>query len=144
MLESTPSVSRILRDRFQSAPRFGHSSRFANLFSQNDDEFNEYIMGLLIVALLILSLFLLWGFLLLVFKFCLGRKRVGFLSGTPFEGTSASNPWILRGRIVFGISCLLFIMFSIVFVTAGLGNLSVTTTSIGYAVSVSFRSGCYY
>lgn len=102
-------------------------------------------MGLLAVSLVLLSLFLFWGFLLVSLKVCFGPRRVGFLSGAPFRGKSSienddstnaavefHNPWIARGRALFPTSCVMIMVFSIVLVTAGLGNVEREGASLGY------------
>ena len=143
MSSSSASISRFLsrdfKDNFRSAPRFGHSNNFSHLFSKDDDEFYDYLVGLLAISILIVSFFLFWGLVLLVLKFCVGKKRVGFLSGAPFEmhTRTSSNPMIQRGRAVFAGSCLLFLFFAITLVTAGIGNLESTSESVGYGATVS-------
>lgn len=131
----------LLGDPFESVPRFGHSSSFASLYSPDPAVVYDYIIGILVVSLFILSIYACWGLILLIVKLCCGPKRVGFVSGAPFQATlpnGQTNPWILRGRILFGLSTLLFAVFSLTFVTLGVGNMVTTTKSIGQGASVSF------
>lgn len=124
--------------RFGSSPRFGHSKEFADLFSQEDGARNDYIVGILIMALILFSVFLIWGIMLVAFRCCLGRQRVGFLSGAPFQATGV-DPGIMAGQATFGMSLVFFVIFAILLVTAGIGNLDTTTTSIGHGATVRVR-----
>lgn len=134
-----------LKDRFGSVPRFGHSSDFSNLYSTNQDEYNDYIVGLLTMGLIFLSIFMTWLLLLLVFKLC--GAKVGFLSGTPFQATSlddpknglAVNPWISLSRIIFGTSVFFMLVFGLLLITAGIGNLDTTTQTIGYGAEQGYE-----
>jgi hypothetical protein len=63
--------------------RFGHTTDFAALFA-SQSESRDYITGLVWLALTFGIIFLVWIITILVF--CMfGKKRVGFLSGKPFE-----------------------------------------------------------
>lgn len=74
-----------MTETFTSTTRFGHSSNFAYLFG-TDEEQESYIAGLAWLGILVACLFAFW--LLLIMIFCiLGSKRVGFLSGKPFQRT---------------------------------------------------------
>ncbi|CAB9528074.1 expressed unknown protein [Seminavis robusta] len=134
---------RILKKRFQSAPRFGYSSTFSDLFSQDNDVSMNYVKGLLAAGLLILIIFLCWVLLLLVFK-CLGRRKVGFLSGAPFQAVISSgdapsvNPWIARGRFTVAFSCVAMVAFAVLLATAGIGNIDTTTTTIGDGATLGY------
>jgi len=70
-----------------------------------------------------------WSVLILVFK-CLGPERVGFLSGSNFVQTTESHKRPSRIRLIFLNSSLLVIIFSILLVTNGLGNLQRTVTTL--------------
>ncbi|CAB9511836.1 expressed unknown protein [Seminavis robusta] len=138
------TIPRILRERFRSGPRFGYSNTFSDYFSQDDDVAMDYVKGLLACGLFILSMFLCWVLLLLVFK-CLGRKKVGFLSGAPFHAMASNtdnhvavNPWISRGRCIVAFSCGAMFIFAILLTTVGLGNIDVTTTTIGDGAVMGF------
>ena len=140
------------------SPRFGHSNNFSDLFSSDDDVRKDYITGILIMALLLFSLFLIWGIVLLALKYasffhycCCGLQQVGFLSGAPFVETTTTtsrttettgrrkvvDPWIRTGQVTFGISLVMFVIFAILLVTVGIGNLDNTTTTIGNGAMVS-------
>ena len=74
---------------------------------------SDYIRGLLIISIFIFSFFLSWTLVLIVFK-CLGRKRVGFLSGSRFDDSLQGNRfWSPKGlRRMALFSCLLVIAVS--------------------------------
>ena len=61
-------------------PRFGHNSNFAKLVSSNQEEQVDYVVGILATAFFILSIFIFWAAAIVSCK-CLGRRRIGFLSG---------------------------------------------------------------
>jgi hypothetical protein len=65
--------------------RFGHSNNFTSLFQEDEDR-EDYILGLIFVGCLIMSLFLAWAVLLIIFK-CSFRQHqnVGFLSGSAYR-----------------------------------------------------------
>mmetsp|Transcript_10971 Transcript_10971/g.24173 ORF Transcript_10971/g.24173 Transcript_10971/m.24173 type:complete len:458 (-) Transcript_10971:2696-4069(-) len=63
--------------RMHEIPRFGYANDFSTL-ATNDP--NSYITGLTIFFGIVSGLLVLWGLFILIFK-CLGRSRVGFLSG---------------------------------------------------------------
>jgi hypothetical protein len=65
--------------------RFGHSNNFTSLF-QEDEDAEDYILGLIFVGCLIMSLFLAWAVLLIVLKCFLRQQNVGFLSGSAYRG----------------------------------------------------------
>lgn len=65
--------------------RFGHSSDFSDLFGTSSES-EDYIAGLVYLFILSASLTLIAFFVLLLLM-CLGKKRVGFLSGAPFHRT---------------------------------------------------------
>mmetsp|Transcript_7024 Transcript_7024/g.11109 ORF Transcript_7024/g.11109 Transcript_7024/m.11109 type:complete len:586 (+) Transcript_7024:2030-3787(+) len=104
-------------------PRYGHTRDFASIFASKDEAI-DYIQGLVIASIILLSVFLFWGILLLIFK-CIGAKRVGFLAGSAFvrpEDPSVNyhRPFICR--VVFLVSCLLFVLFSVLFNTEGVAH----------------------
>ena len=78
----------------------------------------DYSRGLLFVACITISFFSIWGFLLLLFK-CLGKKRVGVLSGDAFQ---KPNRHATIGRTIFGISLLFLWISSILFMTKGVAE----------------------
>jgi hypothetical protein len=73
-----------------------------------------------------MSVFTVWGCLLLLFK-CLGPKHLGVFSGHPYrrQGAKATT-----GRIIFLISSIIVMIFSILVVTKGLTQLDNTTDTI--------------
>ena len=75
---------------------------------------SDYITGLLILSIFIFSFFVSWTLVILVFK-CLGQKRVGYLSGSPFDDSTQGNrcckPKVLRWIAFF--SCLFVVAYSI-------------------------------
>lgn len=70
----------------------------------------------------------------------MGSGRVGYLSGGPYEATVGEkkepNKRPMRGRIVFGTSGLLFIMFTMLLLFRGFGNLENTTTELAEGARV--------
>ena len=76
----------------------------------------------------------------------MGKRRVGFLSGSPYEATVADkrdepNPRIKRGRIIFGVFGMIFITFTFLLVFLGLANLEETTRSMADGSAVSQVNG---
>lgn len=111
---------------FHVLPRFSHSGDLSLLFSDEPDDVRDYAFGLLFVACLVISFFSVWGFIILLFK-CLGRKRVGFLSGHPF----AQNGWKeFLGRCLFLFSAIVVLIFSILLVTKGITGLEMTRDTV--------------
>jgi hypothetical protein len=138
-MSSSTSLTQAPADfgRFRHFPRFGYPTSFPDLFSDDQAVAMQYLTGVLVVGLVILILFCCWFVALLLCKRC--AKRSGFLSGAPFKAAQEDgnkNPWILRGRIIFAMSCALCIVFAIVLATAGIGNLETTTTTIGDGAEV--------
>jgi len=107
----------------RAVPRFGHSSDFSQLFSNNQEDVTDYAMGLLFIGAFVCGIFLVWLILLSVFK-CL--PSFGFLAGRQFTNV----PRAQRVRIVFGTSATLWIVFTILLVTEGITNLQDTVTTI--------------
>lgn len=67
---------------FSGALRFGQPSNIALVLQE--DEMDDYVRGLVYSSLFILIFFSLWNLILCIFM-CLGRNRVGFLSGRCFH-----------------------------------------------------------
>uniref|UniRef100_A0A7S1V0A2 Uncharacterized protein n=1 Tax=Grammatophora oceanica TaxID=210454 RepID=A0A7S1V0A2_9STRA len=136
MSETTTYESVAASEAMRRLPRFGHSNNFADLFSSNPSDVNDYIYGLLFGGALVLSLFFAWTFLLIIFK-CLGPRRVGSLSGAPFQQPPRvivyKRPTI--SRVIFCFCSLIFIIFSVLFVTHGLTNLQSAATSVSEGIS---------
>ena len=109
-----------------SMPRFGHTDQFSALFSSTQ-ETQEYAKGLLFAGCFIAATFVAWGFVLLLFK-CLGKDRVGFLSGAAFT-TSGPRPFYVR--IAFVNAAILFIVFTVLVVTQGITNLHSAVSTVG-------------
>ena len=108
----------------RGVPRFGHTNDFSAALSNDDSEVEDYVLGLVFVAGFIMAVFLTWSILLLVFK-CMGKK-VGFLSGRPFQNTTRA----FRVRVVFVGSVILFIMFAVLLVVNGITNLQDTLQTV--------------
>jgi hypothetical protein len=113
-------------ESFHGFPRFSHSGNFALLFSDNPDEVEDYILGLLFIACFVMSFFTVWGLILLLFK-CIGPKHMGVFSGHPYR---ESGGYALTGRIIFALSAFMVMLFSILAVTQGLQNLDLTADEI--------------
>ena len=109
-----------------AAPRFGHTNEFSALFSSTAES-QDYLEGLVFAGAFILAIFLAWLLLLAILK-CLGKDRVGFLSGAAFT-TSGPRPFYIR--IVFVNAAILFILFTILVVTQGLTNLHSAVSTVG-------------
>jgi hypothetical protein len=135
--------------------RFGHSNNFTALF-QEDEDVEDYFVGLIFVGCLIMSLFLVWALLLIVFKHCLQQEEVGFLSGSAFRAPrppkseapvdvrEAPPPvdgfvmeskmrWPnrpMRGRIVFLVSGIIYITFTALLVREGITNLQSSVNTL--------------
>lgn len=92
--------------------RFGGTNDLVGLIAKKGS-WSDYIRGLLIISIFIFSFFLSWTLVLIVFK-CLGRKRVGFLSGSRFDDSLQGNRfWSPKGlRRMALLSCLLVIAVS--------------------------------
>ena len=115
-------------------PRFGHTSNFAYLFASDQEEQQDYIFGLLFAGVFILAFFLVWSVLELVFM-CLGKRKVGFLSGNAFEVPKESKkPVVIRS--VFIIATLLLVTFSVLIVTKGLSYLYNTVNTMSVSARV--------
>lgn len=71
-------------DQFSQIKRFGHTSDISKLFSNDSSETEDYVRGLLFAAAFVMAIFLVWMILIVVFMF-MGKRLVGFLSGSPFQ-----------------------------------------------------------
>jgi hypothetical protein len=81
-----------IKDHFQNtaaiqwmheAPlRFGHTRNIQLYISGDKSDKDNYVTGLVGSSIAMCYFFLVWIVLLILFKFCLGPKRVGFLSGS--------------------------------------------------------------
>jgi hypothetical protein len=96
------------------------------LFSDNPDEVEDYALGLLFIACLVMSFFTVWGLVLLLFK-CLGPKHLGVFSGQPFQ---KKGGFATTGRVIFLLSGVLVMIFSILTVTKGLSELQTTAETV--------------
>ena len=111
---------------------------FADLFGTEDEQ-ADYLWGLIFAGVFLFVMFILWSIMLLIFK-CLGRRRVGpLLSGTAFvkanPNSMCNGPFMTR--IVFVMSAIIFIIFSVLFVTEGLTNLKSTVSTFLDTAKVS-------
>ena len=117
-------------------PRFGHSDDFALLFSSERSDRVDYSQGLLFGGCFVLAIFVTWTLLLMIF-ICLGRDKVGFLSGRPFfHQAHLGKPGGLRVfwcRVAFFTSGITFIVFTVLLVTRGITQLQQGVTTIGNA-----------
>jgi hypothetical protein len=111
----------------RSAPRFGHGNDFSAVFSNSSQDQSDYLWGLTFAGAFILAVFLAWTILLLILK-CLGKDRVGFLSGSAFT-TDAPRPFYIR--ITFVSACICFIVFTVLCVTEGVTNLYSAVYEVG-------------
>lgn len=121
-------------------PRFGATSDFSAVFGTSE-EANGYVVGLLFWGCFMGSIFVAWTILLAVFK-CLGARRVGFLSGSAFvrpsdPATDHRRPFVCR--MVFLNATVLFIVFSVLFVTQGLTNIMATFDTVVGTAGVSSK-----
>lgn len=119
---------------FHSFPRFGRSDQFSDLLSTNADEAVDYAVGICIMAIIIATFFLGYGILLLAFKCCCGGV-LGFLGGAPYKSQRTAQ----GGRIIFGVSGILFIIFTLTLIFLGYGNLESTTDELSEGVDVVNR-----
>eukprot|EP00804_Cyclotella_cryptica_P028491 CCRYP_014782-RA/>CCRYP_014782-RA protein AED:0.01 eAED:0.00 QI:0/-1/0/1/-1/1/1/0/567 len=121
--------------RLRALPRFGYQHDITELFTSNPDEQASYATGLIVLFVFILLFFLLWTSLLLILK-CMGPGNAGFLSGHPFvipdraEDDQQLYKRPLRVRLAFLSSCIILMIFSLLFVTMGLTNVDNTATSM--------------
>ena len=107
---------------------------------------NDYVVGLLAAAVFVYCVLFTWSILLLVFK-CLGRKRVGFLSGSAFETTARAKEGCcskscgcltpFRSRVIFMLSGAIFITFSVLFFVKGVTQLQDTASTVDDTAVVS-------
>lgn len=81
---SAPALVVSVRD----SPRFGHTTDITALMGTSEES-SDYVKGLLAAAFLTIICFFV-AFMSLPILMCLGRRRVGFLSGAPLTGRS--NP----------------------------------------------------
>mmetsp|Transcript_21496 Transcript_21496/g.45206 ORF Transcript_21496/g.45206 Transcript_21496/m.45206 type:complete len:621 (+) Transcript_21496:300-2162(+) len=120
--------------------RFGRSSDITHLFSTDPDEQASYAAGLIVLLVFASTFFLFWGIALITFK-CMGSGNGGFLSGSPFHVPVAihddreegkwKRKWKrpLIARVVFILSGILLIVFSILLVAKGVTKLEDTATT---------------
>ncbi|CAB9521789.1 expressed unknown protein [Seminavis robusta] len=125
-MHTDPSFHRslFLEQTFIDSPRFGHSNKFSHLF--NDARRDDYLIGISTVALILACIFLCWLLFLLMLKCCGGKSRVGFLSGAQYDATTPTgdvNRRPTRGRVVFGLSAIGMITFTMLMVFLGLPGL---------------------
>lgn len=111
---------------FHRLPRFSHSGDLSLIFSEDPDNVDTYVKGLLFVACLTISFFIVWGLLLLLFK-CLGPKRMGVFSGHPYQ---REGGFATAGRVTFLVSYVLVFIFSILLVTKGISQVQATSDTI--------------
>jgi len=73
-------------ENLAATPRFGHTRDISVLFQSDgeDGDSNDYVLGLAVIAGIVGACFLFFMMIILIFM-CCGKRRVGFLSGRPFE-----------------------------------------------------------
>jgi hypothetical protein len=77
---------------FHKVPRFGFPNDAVLLASRNSMDQEAYLKGAILPTIFFLTIFLSWGVFLTV-CYCLGREKVGFLSGSPFAAVDVrQNP----------------------------------------------------
>jgi hypothetical protein len=86
----------------------------------------DYKRGFVFTALCVIIFFATWGACLLRFK-CLGQHRMGFLSGHAYQKQDKSAR---TGRLVFVISSVLVIVFTILLASKGLSELDATAHTL--------------
>lgn len=119
----------------RSAPRFGHSSDFSLLFSENQDDVTDYALGLIFIGAFLCGLFLMWLLIVSILK-CI--PSTGFLSGKKFTQPTRG----MRVRIAFITCATIWIIFTILLVTEGLTNLQDTVTTLSNSNQVCFQFNC--
>lgn len=66
---------------FRGVPRFGHSMDISQLFApKSSSDQVDYVLGSIFIGAFLMSLFIVWIVTLSIFT-CVGRNKVGFLSG---------------------------------------------------------------
>lgn len=113
----------------RGAPRFGHTSQFSLLFSDNNDDRIDYLNGLLFIGCFVIAIVVVWLLLLGVFR-CLGPKRVGFFSGGNMRQQTDPYPRAFRVRMTYLNAAIIFVIFSILYVVNGVTNLQDTVIAI--------------
>ena len=73
-------------ENLAATPRFGHTRDISVLFQIDgeDGDSQDYVLGLAVIAGIVAACFLFFLMIILIFM-CCGKRRVGFLSGRPFE-----------------------------------------------------------
>lgn len=69
--------------KVSDTPRFGHSSDIVDILGSRN-ELKDYVVGLIFGAAVIFTIFLVWIIAICIFRF-MGKEKVGFLSGAPFD-----------------------------------------------------------
>ena len=77
---------------FHSVPRFGRTSSISALASFRQRDQVEYASGLVFATSALIAVFLFWTVLVLVLS-CMGKERVGFLSGSPMTDPAESHDY---------------------------------------------------
>ena len=115
----------------RAVPRFGHSSDFSSLFSDDQGQVSDYAQGLLFIGCFLLTVYIIWFIFIIILK-CI--PHAGFLSGRRFTNHSRAK----TVRIVFAIAAILSMVFTVLLVTEGITNLQDTLTTVNnsYLVSV--------
>lgn len=67
--------------KFRAVPRFGHSNDISKLFAPNTNSDQvDYILGTIFIGTFLMTIYILWITTLSIFT-CVGKNKVGFLSG---------------------------------------------------------------
>lgn len=92
------------------------------------------------MGIILLAFFLLWTLVLCFCKCCLGKRRVGYLSGAPYDARTTEgkpNRRAVRGRLIFGFSGVMFVVFTLLLVLLGFANLIDTTNELSNGAEAS-------
>jgi hypothetical protein len=114
------------------------------LASEDTNDQYEYTAGLIFLGAFMMVFFVMWGFGLFVCRW-LGKEQVGFMSGWPMEKRNPKAKRLIQReqpniiRSVFVCSALFWVIFTIVFLTVGLGAISDSQTAMVTGSNVSLR-----
>eukprot|EP00555_Chaetoceros_dichaeta_P005733 CAMPEP_0198260752 /NCGR_PEP_ID=MMETSP1447-20131203/9637_1 /TAXON_ID=420782 /ORGANISM="Chaetoceros dichaeta, Strain CCMP1751" /LENGTH=639 /DNA_ID=CAMNT_0043948477 /DNA_START=101 /DNA_END=2020 /DNA_ORIENTATION=- len=116
-------ASNFIVRNFRNAPRFGHSQDISQLFSGDQSNRVDYIVGTIFIGGICISLFLLWVIILVLFTY-LGSQKVGYLSGDAIQvqkakftaefGELKASIKPMRVRVIFILCCVTVMAMAIV------------------------------
>ena len=123
----------------------GNSKQFALLASEDRSDQFEYTSGLVFVGSFLLVFFFMWTFVVIVWKW-MGQENCGLLSGHAMEPVKVEEKSSILQRYkirivraVFGMAALLWMIFVIVFLAAGLNGLDQAKAVFNASSAVSHR-----